>query len=99
MESNSNVSFETAVGKHQIVLKTFITGFEKDSITAAYLDSKNLPMSQQLQAAKKRAFEVTVMSVDGHADNVFDRIQNFDHRDAAEIKERIDEITEGKKKD
>lgn len=85
-------------GGHEVILKNFINGYDKDAIDGAILDNMELPISARIAAAKKKAYELLIVSVDGKTENVFDEAQKLDHKDAAEIKAAIDSITEDSKK-
>jgi hypothetical protein len=104
-----NIIFTTERG-HTVVLRPYITGLQKQSIADAFIDAaqmngydengkaKPVLPSEQMNRATRRAFEVAVVSVDGATENVADAILALPHRDTAEVKAKIDEITDNKKK-
>lgn len=103
---NNNIEFETT-GGHKIILKPFITGFDKRSIDQIMFegaetdkDGKFNPSSfnRQKNKAQDRTFEIVVVSVDGKTGDVAKEVLSLPHRDAQEIIEKINEITVGKKK-
>ena len=98
MESNIEITTERM---HKVVLKPYVTGAEKQSIGDAYIDAKVEPgikPSESLKRSTKRAIEVCVISVDGKTTNIYDEVMALPHHDTAEVVEKINEITESKKK-
>lgn len=105
----SNIEF-TTTGGHAIVLKPFVNGYEKWDIEEAFILAKDKPVpladgttrpavfTDQLKATVKKAIETVVLSVDGKTENVYDLVYSLEHNDTAEIKKRVDEVTEIKKK-
>lgn len=107
MES-TNIEFATKENGHKIIMKPFITGREKRSISEKYIqaavidDQGKLKLGSpdiQLNAATDQAILVTVISVDGNSDDIINRVLNLPSRDMIEVVERMNEITDNKKKE
>lgn len=100
MSNQENVTF-TTTGGHVVVLKGFITGYEKRSIGDIYLEVRERAGSKPADAynaAADRGLEVAVISVDGKTERIAEEVNNLSHVDTAEIIARVNEITESKKK-
>lgn len=98
----TNIEFTTIFGGHQITLKPFVTGREKQSIGDVFMDTQaqqGIAPSQPMRLATRRALEITVVSVDGKAENIADAVLDLPYQDTTEIITRVNEITDGKKKE
>jgi hypothetical protein len=89
----------TTTGGHKVVMREYITGAEHREIRAVYMRaSKGGEIADIAFEADNKAIELTVHSVDGHTDNIVNRVLNLPIADCNEIVVRVTELVEGKKK-
>lgn len=77
---------ETPVAGHKVVVKTMITGAEREQITSAQMqyvkttDGKSFEVTDMAKAAlaeKHQLLKVSVVSIDGDTANCFERLQKM----------------------
>lgn len=94
------VEITTTHGGHKVIFKSFVTGYDKQSIGGIYLDLPDaMPRSQKFAKANERALETVIISVNGETSGVADLVMKMDARDTEEVVAKVNEITEDKKKE
>ena len=97
---------EVEIGKHKVVLKTYITGREFNAIQDIYLSSAKLDMvgkdmkstfdaSIQTKATEK-TIEMVVVSVDGNT-KVLDAVLDLPVNEYDQVIKAIESVTDKKK--
>lgn len=106
-------TIETPISKHQVVMKAWITGADREYIDGSFLsgvdakpqmrgkemhmDIAKMDLEKLTNGAKHRAVEKFIVSVDGVTENVADLVFQMHEHDTDFILEQIDET--GKKKE
>ena len=102
-----NITFKTE-GGHEVVIKSFITGYDSRAIEIAYAegiengpDGKPTAVSyiKQYNKSKDRAIEIVVVSVDGKTEDILKEVLSLPTTETKEIIVKINEVTEAKKKE
>ena len=101
---------ELTIGKHKVMVHTFVTGRELRGIESAMMDK--LEMSQKDGAQQITGFKgsmlsdrqdmqikAVVVSVDGNAENVIDLVLDLPSIESEQIMDYVKELTEPKKGD
>ena len=92
---------ETPVAGHKVVVKTMITGAEREQIETASQsfvktkDGKSIEvtdMAKMTLAAKHQLLKVSVMSIDGDTANCFERLQKMYEPDYEYVYKQIEEL-------
>ena len=101
MESNTIPTIEIVTTHgHKVVIKEFITGFDKRKVGEAYLDAPaDLTPSKKYALAVDTALHTVVVSVDGVSENVEGLVLGLPMEDTDEIVDKVNEITGTKKKE
>jgi len=102
---------ETPIGKHKVVLKTYLTGREQRAIEAIYLGTVKYELETQTvrpsftgttaQEAENEAIRQQIVSVDGKADDVLNTVLDMHADDFQFVKEQLRIVSvgpDGKKK-
>lgn len=103
-----NIEFTTANGGHKVVLKPFITGFDKRAINIAIVDmpegTGNATRAAMWDDARLKAVvvSISVKNAEGVEEVKTEDLANvalaLDNRDYQEIHEKVDEVIGDKKK-
>lgn len=100
-------TIETPVKKHQVVLKSFITGRESREIKGVFLKGVNFKLEGQAaksddidmekitEEAENKAFEIVVISINGNEEKKLDAILDMNLRDYEFVKSEVNKITSG----
>ncbi len=90
---NNTVSFTTPVQKHKVVIKSFLTGFDQETIDYQHevVDEDKLTGTQR---ATRKTIEIAVLSIDGDDKDIVDKWLAMDLRDYQEVIAQINKITE-----
>lgn len=90
---------ETPVGKHKVVIKTMLTGAEREQVDAAQMDFvetedgqtfKVKDMKKVAVAQKHELLKVSVKSIDGDETNCLQRLQKMYEPDYEFVHEQIE---------
>ncbi|MCK4454522.1 hypothetical protein KAU51_04270 [Candidatus Parcubacteria bacterium] len=102
-------TIETPVEKHQVVLKSFITGEEEDKIKKIWRNvevtmenskggvvqkTASFNMANRIEIAEKIAVEIIIVSIDEKTENVYGELKKMNSKDCNFVKKEIDKITE-----
>lgn len=90
-------------GGHVVVFNEYITGEENRQIRAIYIRSIKKPDESKDAAevefeADNKMFELAIVSVDGHTDDIVKRVLALPLRDFKEVVAETSELNDGKKK-
>lgn len=99
---------ELKVGEHIVVIKTYCTGREYNAIELVYLTGANVSREGAEvvvkgfnptveQEASQKAIEMLVVSLDGDANDILNRILDLPHPQYLEVVQALGEVS-GKKK-
>ena len=97
----------TPFKKHEIVMKTYITGGDMRELRAIYLEvGKMSPTGQMLSdinpakvtEAENKALELTILEIDGKPEDILQRILEMPAEDYGFILEKVNEISGFSKK-
>lgn len=92
-----NVQFTTTNG-HVVVVKPFITGWDKMSLAAVTIElPEEATKTERFMAWTKKTIEISVVSVDGVAEDVASLVLNLNNQDSEEILSRVRDLTQEKK--
>lgn len=89
---------ETPVGKHKVVIKTMLTGAEREQVDNAQMDFVETEDGQTFKvkdmkkvgvAQKHELLKVSVKSIDGDETNVLDRLRKMYDPDYQFVHEQI----------
>ena len=103
MDTRPNVSTTLTTGR-PIVYNAYITGGEKRAITEIYLESvdtkRDAPMGEPraMFRAENKSIELVVVSLDGSAENIVQRILDLPTEETEEILLIVKEVIDPKKK-
>ena len=100
----------TPIGKHKIVMKTYITGKEDKEIKKIWRNievtiekdkqtSKPIHVGDRLEEAERKVVELVIISVDGETENVVDLILAMRKKDCTLIEKEIDKVTKDEDED
>lgn len=99
------IEIETPIGKHKIVLKTYLTGREQRAIEAVFLGSVDWDVQTQTvkskftvqtaQLAENETIKQQVVSIDGKTENVLDLILDMRSEDFAFVKDQLQKLSLG----
>lgn len=93
-----NITIVTKHSGHTVVLKPFITGYDKVEMNSVLHDlPEGTTNAQKIKLLNKKNIDVVVVSVDGVTENTGDQVLNMDARDYQEVVAAINEITGEKK--
>jgi len=94
----------TPVGNNKVALKQYITGRDMRSLREIYLKVGTLDSSGQnlsnidpamVDQSENKAFEMVIVSIDGQAEGILDKILNMPAQDYDFILTAVNEITAG----
>lgn len=110
MSENTRETKELTIGKHTVVVHTYVTGRELRQIEGAMMDK--LEMSQKDGSQEIKGFKgsmlaerqdmqikAVVVSVDGQSDNVVDAVLDLPATESEQIMDYVKELTEPKKEE
>jgi hypothetical protein len=105
MEDRETIEVETPLKKHQVVLKSWINGREKQKIDGALFKGMETSSDQDKPTPKlndsflanqtNAAIQNIVVSVDGNSTNVLDRVLDMRAQDYEFVKDEVNKIVEG----
>jgi hypothetical protein len=99
MSDRETKEIETPLG-HKAVVKTFLTGREVDAILGDLFkdqqsgEKPSVPMTLGIQRNNK-LIEAAVVSFDGSAENIFERVQDLPASEKAFILKQVQELAGG----
>lgn len=96
--------------KHEVVIKTYITGREKREIQNIFLNEVEMNVvgkqanmtnikGDLVARAEEKTIELLVVSVDGKTENIVDLVLDLNSEDSDFITDAINEMTSKKKED
>lgn len=100
MSERSTIEFKTTGGR-VVVLREYITGEENWAIRQIYIRGMKAGAKDEDTTsfdAEKKAFEIVVVSVDGHTENIADTVIKLPLSEYREVAEQVTPIIEAKKK-
>ena len=100
----------TPIGKHKIVMKTYITGKEDKEIKKIWQNievtiekdkqtSKPINMGDRLEEAERKVVELVIVSVNGEIENIVDNILAMQKKDCTFVEKEINRITKDEDED
>jgi hypothetical protein len=102
----------TPIQRHEVVLKDWITGREREYIDAPMLDAvktkpqfngksidlESIHIRQCMEQSENREIETFVVSVDGSTEKVIDSVKDMHEEDTAFVRQAIKDLTDSSKK-
>lgn len=95
------------IGKHAVVVKTYLTGRELREIDAASVSSLNLTSGEKVERTKltesfytmrqDKQIEAVVVSVDGETENIVDRVLDLPGSVSLTVIDHVLSVAEPKK--
>jgi len=98
------ITIETPIEKHQVVLKSYLTGREKRSITSVFLRNAQIDAvgkdtaikgmtGSVVEEAENTALSTVIVSIDGTAENIVERVLDMHSGDYAFLVSEVNKIT------
>lgn len=100
----------TPIGKHKIVMKTYITGKEDKEIKKIWRNievtierdkqtAKPFNLGDRTDEAEKKVVELVIISINGETENIVGNILGMHKKDCTFIEKEINKITEDEDED
>lgn len=102
---NQTIEITTHVTKAKVVIRSFMTGKQKNAINAPLYsedisvdekgESKTKFKMANLKAYEQEMVRQLVVSVNGSTENVYDAVYDLDHRDTDQVIEALTKVYKG----